>query len=206
MYQLLEGHGVVPVIKFNDPSEALPLADALAAGGIKIMEITFRSAARWGHQTGRNRASGHPGGCRYGGEHGAVGTGDSSRFQICGQPGFDEEIVKAGLQQGIIMLPGVITPTEIMAALKAGLSILKFFRRPYSVVCRQSKPMPASFRRLNLCRPEAFRPEPTDSWRFPTFSLRRFLDGERDLISGQKWDEVTALSAEATAIYQKVRG
>jgi 2-dehydro-3-deoxyphosphogluconate aldolase/(4S)-4-hydroxy-2-oxoglutarate aldolase len=209
MYQLLEGHGVVPVIKFNDPSEALPLADALAAGGIKIMEITFRSAAA--AEAIRRVATERPdilvgAGTVVNMEQLEQAIQAGSKFVV--SPGFDEEIVKAGLQQGIIMLPGVITPTEIMAALKAGLSILKFFPasvfgglqaiKAYAGVFPQAKFMPTGgVSAKNLA----------DFLALPNIQAcggSWMVSG--DLISGQKWDEVTALSAEATAIYQKVRG
>ena len=114
MYQLLDGHGVVPVIKFNDPSEALPLADALSAGGIKIMEITFRSAAaaKAIELVAKERPDILVGaGTVVNLEQLKQAIKAGSKFVV--SPGFDEEIVTEGLRQGIIMLPGVVTRARL---------------------------------------------------------------------------------------------
>ena len=209
MYQILEGHGVVPVIKFNDSSEALPLADALSAGGIKIMEITFRSAAA-AEAIGlvaKERPDILVGaGTVVNLEQLEKAVKAGSKFVV--SPGFDEEIVIEGLRQGVIMLPGVITPSEIMAAMKIGLTVLKYFPasvfgglqaiKSYASVFPQVKFMPTGgVSAKNLA----------DYLALPNIQAcggSWMVSG--DLIRGRKWDEITALSAEAMDIYRKVRG
>ncbi|NLJ71069.1 MAG: bifunctional 4-hydroxy-2-oxoglutarate aldolase/2-dehydro-3-deoxy-phosphogluconate aldolase [Clostridiaceae bacterium] len=209
MYQLLEGHGVIPVIKFSDVSEALPLADALSAGGINVMEITFRSDAAYGAI--KKVAAEKP--------DILVGAGTvvnvaqleqaidaGAKFVV--SPGFDPEIVETGLKAGLIMLPGVITPSEIMAAMKLGLTILKYFPasvfgglkaiKTYASVFGNVKFMPTGG--VSAANLAEFLAVPNiqacgGSW---------MCSGE--MIKEQKWDEITKLSAEATAIYQSVRG
>lgn len=209
MYQLLEGHGVIPVIKFNDVNEALPLADALSAGGINVMEITFRSSAA--SEAIRKVVAERP--------QILAGAGTVVNMTQLGQaidagakfivsPGFDPEIVAAGLKAGMIMLPGVVTPSEIMAAMNLGLTVLKYFPasvfgglkaiKTYASVFGDVKFMPTGgISATNLAE---FLAEPNiqacgGSWMCPA-----------KMIKEQKWDEITKLSAEATAICQTVRG
>ncbi len=209
MYQLLDGHGVVPVIKFNDPSEALPLADALSAGGIKIMEITFRSAAaaKAIELVAKERPDILVGaGTVVNLEQLKQAIKAGSKFVV--SPGFDEEIVTEGLRQGIIMLPGVVTPSEIMAAMKTELTVLKYFPasvfgglqaiKSYAGVFPQIKFMPTGgVSAKNLA----------DYLALPNIQAcggSWMVSG--DLIGGRKWDKITALSAEAMSIYREVRG
>ena len=55
--------GVVPVVKIEDPADALPLADALVAGGLPVAEVTFRTEAA--EDTIRRVADNRPGGRRH---------------------------------------------------------------------------------------------------------------------------------------------
>ncbi|MGI6579295.1 MAG: bifunctional 4-hydroxy-2-oxoglutarate aldolase/2-dehydro-3-deoxy-phosphogluconate aldolase [Saccharofermentanales bacterium] len=209
MYQLLEGHGVIPVIKFNDVNEALPLADALSAGGINVMEITFRSSAA--SEAIRKVVAERP--------QILAGAGTVVNMTQLGQaidagakfivsPGFDPEIVAAGLKAGMIMLPGVVTPSEITAAMKLGLTVLKYFPasvfgglkaiKTYASVFGDVKFMPTGG--ISAANLAEFLAEPNiqacgGSWMCPA-----------KMIKEQKWDEITKLSAEATAICQTVRG
>jgi 2-dehydro-3-deoxyphosphogluconate aldolase/(4S)-4-hydroxy-2-oxoglutarate aldolase len=119
---------IVPVVVIDDVEKAVPLANALLAGGINVMEVTFRTAA--GAAAIEAVAKNCPGML--------LGAGTIVNEQQCKQaidkgaqyivsPGFDREIVKYCVQQGIDVLPGCITATEIMATLEFGLNVLKFF-------------------------------------------------------------------------------
>lgn len=208
MYKLLDGHGVIPVIKLSEASEALPLADALAAGGINIMEITFRSEAAYDSikKVVAERADILVGaGTVVNMEQLEQAIDAGSKFVV--SPGFDPEIVKVGLAKDIIMLPGVVTPSEIMAALNLGLKVLKFFPtnvfgglkaiKTYSAVFGQVKFMPTGGVSANNL--SEFLEVPSvkacgGSW---------MCSG--DMIKNQEWDKITELSAEATSIYNKIR-
>ncbi len=118
---------VVPVVVLDRADDAVPLADALAGGGIGCMEITFRTAAAAdailavasrddvvvGAGTVTTAAQART----------AIDVG--SRFIV--SPGFDDGVAGVCRERGVPYLPGVATATEIMRARAAGLDVLKLF-------------------------------------------------------------------------------
>ena len=120
--------GVVPVVVLDDAKDAVATANAMLAGGIDVMEITFRTAAA-------------PDAIRAVSENCPdmlVGAGTVLSMEQCKKaiemgakfivsPGFDPEIVSWCIENNIPVAPGCVTPTEITAALKMGLKVLKFF-------------------------------------------------------------------------------
>ena len=111
---------VVPVVVIENAKDAVPTAKALLAGGINVMEITLRTAAALdsirsvvGVGTVLNVDQ-------------AIEAVDAGAKFIV-SPGFDEETVKWCIENKINITPGCVTPTEIMAARKLGLRVLKFF-------------------------------------------------------------------------------
>ncbi len=119
---------VVPVLAVESVAAALPLADALIAGGLPVAEITFRTAAaaevirtlaakRPALLVGAGTVT-HPDQARAAKECGAA-------FAVA--PGFNLKVVRAAQEIGLPFTPGVMTPTDIESALDAGLTVLKFF-------------------------------------------------------------------------------
>lgn len=124
----LRNAGVVPVVVLERAEDAVPVARAMLAGGVDVMEITFRTAAA--AEAIRNVAAECP--------EMLVGAGTVLTVEQCEKavalgakfivsPGFDAEIVDWCVERGVAVAPGCVTPTEIMAALKRGLSVVKFF-------------------------------------------------------------------------------
>ena len=120
--------GIIPVIAFNSVDEALPLCKALMDGGLPAAEVTFRTACAEDcikkiHEELPDMLLGA----------GTVLTVDQAdRAMAAGAsfivaPGFDEEVVRWCVENGVAVTPGCVTPTEIMAAMKLGLNVVKFF-------------------------------------------------------------------------------
>ena len=120
--------GVVPVVVLEDAKDAVPTAKAMLAGGIDVMEVTFRTAAA--ADSIKAVAQECP--------DMVVGAGTVINLEQCKlavecgakfivSPGYDEETVAWCCDNGIPVTPGCVTPTEIMMALKHGLKVLKFF-------------------------------------------------------------------------------
>lgn len=120
--------GVVPVVVLEDAKDAVPTAKAMLAGGIDVMEITFRTAAA--ADSIKAVAQECP--------DMVVGAGTVINLEQCKlavecgakfivSPGYDEETVAWCCDNGVPVTPGCVTPTEIMMALKHGLKVLKFF-------------------------------------------------------------------------------
>ena len=120
--------GMIPVLTIENADGALPLARALAGGGLPLMEVMFRSDAA-ADAIGRI-AKEFP--------EFLVGAGTvltpkqaeqavkaGAKFLVA--PGFNPEVVKAAQQLGTPIVPGTVTPTEVEAARALGLHVLKFF-------------------------------------------------------------------------------
>jgi len=120
--------GIVPVVKIDDAAQALPLADALTAGGLPCAEITFRTdaAADAIRAIRENRPDMLVGA-------GTVLTLEQleraveAGSQFIVSPGLNPEIVKAAQAAGLPIYPGCATPTEVEAAMTLGLRTVKFF-------------------------------------------------------------------------------
>lgn len=120
--------GIIPVAAIESAENAVPAAEALLAGGIDVMEITLRTAAAI--DAIKTAACGHPD-MLVGA--GTVTTAAQAREAVSAgakfivTPGYDRETVEWCLQNGAAVIPGCVTPTEIMAARRQGLRIVKFF-------------------------------------------------------------------------------
>ena len=123
----LHGCGVVPVVVLDDVKDVVATAKALLAGGVDVMEITFRTAAADSIKAVAENCPDMLVGA------GTVITLDQCKQAVeCGakfivSPGFDEEVVRWCVENGIAVTPGCVTPSEIMAAMKLGLTVVKFF-------------------------------------------------------------------------------
>ena len=124
----LANAGVVPVVVLDKVEDAVPTANAMVACGIDVMEITFRTAAA--PECIKAVAENCP--------DMMVGAGTILTLDQCKlavemgakfivSPGFDEEVVRWCVDNGIAVTPGCVTPTEITAAIKCGLKVVKFF-------------------------------------------------------------------------------
>lgn len=120
--------GVVPVVVIEHAQDAVPTAEAMVAGGINVMEITFRTAAaadaiKAVSQQCPDMLVGA----------GTVITLEQCKTAVeCGAkfivaPGYDDDVVSWCVENNIPVTPGCVTPTEIMAAMKHGLKVMKFF-------------------------------------------------------------------------------
>jgi len=120
--------GIIPVVKLNDAAKVVPLIEALIRGGISCLEITLR--------TGEALDAIAAGTALF--PNFTIGAGtvlNISQLKLAAEagaqfivsPGFDAELAAAARNYNISYIPGVLTSSEIMTALKSGLTTLKFF-------------------------------------------------------------------------------
>lgn len=120
--------GVVPVVVLDKAEDAIPTAEAMLRGGIDVMEITFRTAAAPDAIKAVSESCPDM----------LVGAGTVVTLEQCKKavecgakfivaPGFDEEVVRWCVENGVVVCPGCVTPTEIMSAMRYGLKVVKFF-------------------------------------------------------------------------------
>ena len=119
---------VVPVVVLDKAEDAVPTAKAMAAGGVDTMEITFRTACA--PEAIKAVAENCPevlvgAGTILNLDQAKLAVEMGAKFIV--SPGFSDEVVGWCVENGIPVAPGCVTPTEIMAALKHGLKMVKFF-------------------------------------------------------------------------------
>lgn len=119
---------VIPVLVIDRPEDALPLAQALVAGGLTVLEVTLRTPAAW---QVLERLLGDAEGATVGA--GTVTTAaELTRLARLGakfavSPGITPALLRAAQDEGVPLMPGVMTTSELMLGREAGLSVFKLF-------------------------------------------------------------------------------
>jgi 2-dehydro-3-deoxyphosphogluconate aldolase/(4S)-4-hydroxy-2-oxoglutarate aldolase len=125
--------GIIPAVRLSSAEDALFAAEAVASGGIPIVEVTMTVPGALKAIEELTRQSPEI----------IVGAGTLFDVEMAHRcldagaafltsPGFDPEIVEFGLKRGVAVIPGALTPTEVVTAWKAGSDFVKVF--PCSLV------------------------------------------------------------------------
>lgn len=119
---------IIPVVAIDNSDDAVELGKAFLAAGVKVIEITFRTAAaadaiRKLSESGLDVCTGAGTVLTVEMAQKAVDAG--AKFLV--SPGFDEAVVGWAVEHGIPMFPGITSPSEIAMAQKYGLKVVKFF-------------------------------------------------------------------------------
>lgn len=128
MFDTLSRHGIVPVIALDDAAAALPLADALIAGGLPVAEITFRTKAALDTiiAIARHRPEMILGaGTILSEDQLDAAQQAGARFALA--PGLDAAVLAHAVAKGLPFAPGIMTPSDLQAALRVGCRMVKFF-------------------------------------------------------------------------------
>lgn len=203
------GHlGVIPVVAIEDAASAVNLGEALLAGGLPCAEITFRTAAA--ADAIRRMADALPDILVGAGTVLSVAQAEQAvaagaKFIVA--PGFDVNVVDWCLAHDVPITPGVITPSEITAALAKGLKVLKFFPAGAAGGIAMLKAVGGPFGGVKFI--------PTGG--ISASNLADYLQlpmvhacggswiVKKQLIADGQFDTITALVKEAVQIVQKVR-
>lgn len=201
--------GVVPVIAIDNAADAPKLGQALLDGGLPCAEITFRTAAA---AEAIALMTAECPDVLVGA--GTVMTVDQAKraseagVKFVVTPGFDEDVVTWCIEHNMPVTPGVVTPTEINMALKKGLNVVKFFPAEASGGVKTLKAIAAPYQGVKFI--------PTGG--ISLGNLADYLSLKsvhavggswmvtKELISAGKFDQITAMAAEAVALVQKIRG
>jgi len=128
LLEIMRASPVIPVIAIDDIRHAVPMAQALVDGGIRVLEVTLRT--RHGLAAIRAIAEQVP--------DAILGVGTLTRAEdfaaardagaVFGvSPGLTADLIQASRASGLTLLPGVMTPSEVMSAREAGFFQLKLF-------------------------------------------------------------------------------
>lgn len=128
VFKKFEEVGIIPVVVLNDSKDALPLGKALMEGGLPAAEVTFRTEAA--EESIRILAENYPDMLVGAGTVLTIDQVDravaaGAKFIV--SPGFDIKIVEYCLSKDIPVCPGTQTASEMIQALNAGLTRVKFF-------------------------------------------------------------------------------
>jgi 2-dehydro-3-deoxyphosphogluconate aldolase / (4S)-4-hydroxy-2-oxoglutarate aldolase len=203
LLSLLDGQPVIPVLKIERAADAVPLTRALARGGLKVIEITLRTKEAL---EAIRRAAGEV-------EEAVVGAGTilsarqfdeaakaGSRFIV--SPGITREVLAAGSGSEVPLLPGAITPSEIMTAYEAGLDFLKFFPAEQAGGAAFLKSLASPFGGIKFCPTGGVTAKNANDYLgLPNvICVGGSWVAPDDLVKAGKWDEIEALAREAATL------
>jgi len=208
MNKVLYETGIVPVIKIKDVNKAENLAKALLDGGINFAEVTFRAANA--EVAIEKIAKAYPE--MYVGAGTVITMEEAKKAVEAGakfivSPGLDLEIVEFAKANNIEVYPGCVTPTEIQAALKAGLDVVKFFPAAQFGGIKTIKALSGPFAKLQFMPTGGISLDNLEEY----ISTKNIIACggsfmvKESFIEEENWDEITRQCKEARAIVDKVR-
>ena len=127
-YKFLASASVIPVMVIEREADAIPMAEALVAGGIKVLEITLRTPCALASIKAISEAvpEAHVGaGTVCNGDDFSAAVDAGARFIV--SPGQSDVLFDKSITSNTPLLPGAVTATEVMRATQAGFNVLKFF-------------------------------------------------------------------------------
>ena len=193
---------VVPVIVISDVSQAVPMAHALLAGGIDVMEITLRHRAGLAaiEAVAKQVPQMH------------VGAGTVTRAAEMQQvhdagagfalsPGMSDALVQAAMDCRMPFMPGVMTPSEVMCARDHGFGLMKLFPAAQAGGLAMLKALSGPLGDVQFCPTGGVTPDNMAA--FLQLSNVAMVGGSwltpADVVAAQDWGRITALAKEALA-------
>jgi len=142
---------VIPVLVIDDVAHAAPLAEALVAGGLRVLEVTLRTPAALDVIAEMAKVDGAIVGAGT-----VLNTADldaslAAGAQFIVSPGLTEPLAHAALASGIAYLPGTANASDIMRGLDLGLTRFKFFPAMASGGLPALKALAAPFGKVRFC-------------------------------------------------------
>ena len=198
----LELGGIIPVVVIEDEERAVPLAQALLAGGLATMEITFRTdAARNAIDRIRQSVPEMLIGA------GTVLTVDQVKAAVDGgaqyivSPGLNRNVVEYCRSHDVTVTPGISTPSDVEAAIEFGLTVVKFFPAEASGGTNYLKAITAPYRQMRFIPTGGVDESNLVAYLRLPFVLA--CGGswmvKAELIGAGNFDEITRLSSSAVA-------
>ncbi|WP_163628319.1 bifunctional 4-hydroxy-2-oxoglutarate aldolase/2-dehydro-3-deoxy-phosphogluconate aldolase [Morganella morganii] len=199
---VLNAGPVVPVIVIRELHQAVPLARALVAGGIRVLEVTLRTECAI--EAIRAIAEEVPeaivgAGTVINPEQLKAVTDAGAQFAI--SPGLTESLLQAADQGSIPLIPGIATVSELMAGIAYGLENFKFFPAEANGGVKALKAISGPFPDIRFCPTGGIS---LNNYRdYLALSSVACVGGSwlvpEDALCGGDYDRITALAAQAVA-------
>lgn len=200
----LVAHGpVIPVIVLQREQDAVPLAEALLAGGVKVLEVTLRTPAALACIEAIARAV--PEAIVGAGTLRSVADAEAAldagaRFGV--SPGYRSDLGHACRNLGLPLLPGVASASEVMAANDGGYDFLKFFPASAAGGVPLLKALAGPFPDIVFCPTGGITPE--NAAQYLAAPNVRVCGGSwltpADAVAAGDWARITRLAREASAL------
>jgi 2-dehydro-3-deoxyphosphogluconate aldolase/(4S)-4-hydroxy-2-oxoglutarate aldolase len=195
--------GLVPVVKIENPDDAVPLGRALLDGDLPVAEITFRTAAA--EEAIKKLTRDAPdllvgAGTVLTVEHAKKAVAAGAQFIV--SPGFNAHVVDYCVDNAIVCTPGVNSPTQVETALERGLEVVKFFPAEATGGLPFLKSVAAVYSGIDFIPTGGINEANLVSWL--SYDRIHAVGGswmvKADLISAGRFDEITRLVREAVAL------
>jgi 2-dehydro-3-deoxyphosphogluconate aldolase/(4S)-4-hydroxy-2-oxoglutarate aldolase len=194
---------VIPVIVLQRLADAVPLAQALVDGGVKVLEVTLRTPVALACMEAISKAV--PEAIVGAGTVRTVADVQAARNAGCHfvvSPGYASDIGRACRQVELPLLPGVATASEVMAASADGYSFLKFFPATAAGGIPMLKALAGPFPDVVFCPTGGITPETAPQ--FLALPNVKVCGGSwltpQDAVDAKDWGRITALARAAGAL------
>lgn len=193
---------IVPVLVVNDLVHARPLAEALVAGGLPVLEVTLRTPAALDVISAMSQvAGGHVGAGTL------VTTEDVRAAKAAGatfgvSPGATEELLAACEAENLPLLPGAATASEAMKLLEQGYDMQKFFPAESSGGAPALKALGGPLPQITFCPTGGINPENAVSYlSLPNVACAGgSWVAPNDLVQAENWAAIEALAKDASKL------
>lgn len=202
-FELAAQGPVIPVIVLQTVEEAVPLAQALVAGGVRVLEVTLRTPVAL--EAMRAIVRDVPGAIVGAGTLRSAADVQAAVDAGCVfgvSPGYTAEVGDACRRLGLPLLPGVATASEVMAASAAGHRFLKFFPATAAGGVPMLKALAGPFPDIVFCPTGGITVETAPQ--FLALPNVKVCGGSwltpADAVTARDWSRITRLAREASAL------
>lgn len=195
---IMRTSAVIPVLVIEDAATARPLAEALVAGGLRVLEVTLRTGAALEAIAEMKKVPGAIVGAGT-----VVNTDQFERVmkadaEFIVSPGLTERLGNAITGSGVPFLPGIASAGDIMRGLDMGLTHFKFFPAETSGGLKALKALAAPFYQCNFCPTGGITAASAPEWL--GFDPVLCVGGSWVTPKGASMAEVERLAREAAAL------
>ena len=155
---------VIPVLVIEDAHDARGLAEALVAGGLRVLEVTLRTEAALDAIRRMNLVPGAVVGAGTVINDAQFEQAHAAGAEFVVSPGLTQNVARAASRLGVPFLPGVATAGEIMGGLDLGLTHFKFFPAEAAGGIKALKALAAPFAQCRFCPTGGITAESAPDW------------------------------------------
>jgi len=201
--------GIIPVLEIDSAQQAKPLAESLLAGGLPIAEVTLRTGAALnsiraiardvtqvivGAGTVINR------------EQAKAAREAGAQFLVC--PGIIEDVILWAQEHQMPILPGAITPTEMIRCIDLGLDLLKFFPAETMGGLSAVKALSDPFPQLRFIPTGGIKLETAAQYlqHKKIHAVGGSWMAKRQMIADGRFDDISRMAKEASDLVKQIRG